>query len=61
MARVKHGEYSAGGTSSDRATAALVSSLSAVVHSQSMSLVWLNLHETDSKSMPSVPATYGHR
>ena len=45
--------------SSESATAAFVSSLSATVHSQSMSLVFVNLHATESKSVPSEPAMYG--
>eukprot|EP00964_Phaeocystis_antarctica_P041290 scaffold23612_cov66-Phaeocystis_antarctica.AAC.5 len=50
---------SAGATSRQRATAAFMSSFIASEHSQAMSVVWLNLHATDSKIMPSVLATKG--
>ena len=50
---------SAGATSRQRATAAFMSSFIASEHSQAMSVVWLNLHATDSKIMPSVLATNG--
>eukprot|EP00966_Prymnesium_polylepis_P171826 3973837-Prymnesium_polylepis.2 len=61
MALTKAGLCSAGAVSRHSATAAFWSSSIASLQSQSMSVVFENLHAADSNIMPKVPAKKGQR